>query len=194
MATPKFNQAMHTLKLISDQNPSDDDILKLHDGYLTDLVRAIKLGTVPSRGKFHQAVGLDTFSLFFVTRSGLWVSDDFRDSVVAKANPDVSHAVATKTLDLSRSRSDASIQEMLGNNHLFTESQVCGTIAQMISGQEGGQVGKLLNNGRTNVFYLDSCVVFVRWNSSFRSWNVHTCERACCGWDAGCRVFSPATE
>ncbi len=54
---------MHTLNLISDQNPSDDDILKLHDGYLTDLVRAIKLGTVPSRGKFHQAVGLESAPL-----------------------------------------------------------------------------------------------------------------------------------
>src|SRR5258708_985864 len=58
MASPKFSQAMHTLKLIDDQNPSDDDVLILHDGYLADLVKAIKQWTVPPREGFQRAIGL----------------------------------------------------------------------------------------------------------------------------------------
>src|SRR5258708_28442977 len=58
MASPKFTQAAHTLVIIDDQKPSDDDILKLHDGYLSDLVKAIKMRTIPPREGFQRAIGL----------------------------------------------------------------------------------------------------------------------------------------
>ncbi len=53
-----FGQATHTLTVIDQQNPSAADLKVLHDGYLADLLRAIKLGTIPLRGDFQKLLGL----------------------------------------------------------------------------------------------------------------------------------------
>lgn len=53
-----FGQAMHTLTVIDQQKLSSADLKVLHDGYLADLLRAIKLGTVPSRLEFQKFLGL----------------------------------------------------------------------------------------------------------------------------------------
>jgi len=37
-----FGQATHTLTVIDQQKPSTQDLKVLHDGYLADLLRAIK--------------------------------------------------------------------------------------------------------------------------------------------------------
>jgi hypothetical protein len=53
-----FGQATHTLTLIDQQKPSTQDLKVLHDGYLADLLRAIKLGKVPARPDFQKFLGL----------------------------------------------------------------------------------------------------------------------------------------
>jgi hypothetical protein len=59
MSAPSFEQGAHTLKVIADQRPSDSDMYTLTGrGYLSDLVRAVKLGNLPSRMEFQRMLGL----------------------------------------------------------------------------------------------------------------------------------------
>jgi hypothetical protein len=55
---PNWSQANHTLTLISQQDPSPEDIRTLHDGYLTALVCAIKIGKIPPLHDFRRSIGL----------------------------------------------------------------------------------------------------------------------------------------
>jgi len=128
---------------------------------------------------------------YFQNRNGLWVSDDFRSRVVAKAKPSVM-VPASKHVLLPRDMSDAEIEEMLGDGHLFTETEVLVLIRDLISNQEGGKAGKLLNNGHANLFYTSSCVVRVHWFAGRREWFVIAWPRVGSGWLGGGRVFSPA--
>lgn len=49
-------------------------------------------------------------------------------------------------------------------------------------------------DGYANVFYFPECVVVVFWNSFGGEWSVHTWDRDEHDWDAGRRIFSPATS
>ncbi|MFY9463112.1 MAG: hypothetical protein WAP52_02920 [Candidatus Sungiibacteriota bacterium] len=53
-----FGQANHSLTIIGQQEPTAEHLRVLHDGYLADLVRAIKLGTIPARYEFQKFLGL----------------------------------------------------------------------------------------------------------------------------------------
>ena len=134
-------------------------------------------------------------SEFFQNRPGLWVSDDFRDLVVAKAEPtEAGKTFTVKPQVLGRDATDAEIEDELGGMHLFDETAVVAIVAGLISRQEGGKAGVLLNNGYANILYLGSCVVDVCWRADDREWRVLTWQRGGNGWDAGSQVFSPATE
>lgn len=131
---------------------------------------------------------LDTF---FQTRGGLWVSENFRSLVVAKAQP--AEAVAMREFNLTRDMLDSEIEAELGEGHIWDESRLCSTLKTLIEEQWGGKSGTLLNNGYANLFYTSSCVVDVRWYSDDRRWFVSTWQRDDNRWLAGYRVFSPAT-
>lgn len=47
-------------------------------------------------------------------------------------------------------------------------------------------------DGYANLFYLPQCVVYVYWNGS--RWDVFAWDRDVSRWDAGRRVFSPASD
>lgn len=131
---------------------------------------------------------------FFRARSGLYVSDSFRNLVVAKTFPSAeSRAILTKTQKLSCNMTDEKIEKMLGNGHIFNETALCDTLAEMLQKQWGGKGGRLLNNGYANLFYTTSCVVSVHWYAGGAGWSVDTWERGDYEWDAGDQVFSPAT-
>ncbi|MBP6883937.1 MAG: hypothetical protein KBC06_01750 [Candidatus Pacebacteria bacterium] len=130
---------------------------------------------------------LDTF---FQTRPGLFVSDEFRSFVVAEASFGAGVASATRSVDLRRDTRDGGIKEMLGDGHLFGEENLCVTIAQMITDQESGKEGKLLNNGASNIFFTASCTVCVYWRATDCRWYV-LAWRDDRRWDAGDRAFSP---
>ena len=137
---------------------------------------------------------LPSSNAFFQTREGLWVSDSFRNLVVAKTLPSTENwSVATKSKILDRNMTDEKIEEMLGDEHIFDEGVLCDTLAGMIQKQWGGKSGKLLNSGHPNIFYLGSCVVFVRWYADRAEWRVRAWGRGGLEWRAGDQVFSPAT-
>jgi hypothetical protein len=48
-------------------------------------------------------------------------------------------------------------------------------------------------DGNWNLFHFASFVVYVDWDSGRGGWNVYAWGRGGRGWDAGDRVFSPAT-
>jgi hypothetical protein len=53
-----FGQATHTLTIIGQQEPTAEHLRTLHAGYLSDLMRAIKMGTLPERQIYQKALGL----------------------------------------------------------------------------------------------------------------------------------------
>ncbi|MEX2010564.1 MAG: hypothetical protein WD874_02050 [Parcubacteria group bacterium] len=136
-----------------------------------------------------EALGLKDF---FLTRDGLWVSDDFRNRILAKA--EIIEAVGVKNFDLPRDMADAEIEKELSEGHIFDESTVCVVIRDLIEKQWGGTDGVLKNNGYANLFYTPSSVVGVRWGGGRRMWNVDIWVRDGIRWLAGSRAFSPATD
>lgn len=133
-------------------------------------------------------------SEFFQNRAGLFVSDSFRDLVVAKAEPlEAGKTFVVKPQVLARNASDAEIEEELGEErwHLFDETAAAAVVADLITKQSKGEEGPLLNNGFANLLYLGSCVVFVSWYADGREWLVDAWLRDDDSWFAGHLVFSP---
>jgi hypothetical protein len=128
---------------------------------------------------------------FYQTRTGLYVYRSFRDRIVRLALPTQSASPVTlRRFVLDRAATDDDIEAELGPNHLFTESEVCWIIVEMIEKQEGGAAGDLNNSGNANQFYTPSCVVFVYWLADDREWLVYTWGRDDFVWGAGDSVFS----
>ena len=63
MSSGTFGQATHCLTIIGQQEPTDDHLRVLHDGYLSDLVLGIKEGKVPPRDDFRKLLGLGPVEL-----------------------------------------------------------------------------------------------------------------------------------
>jgi len=132
---------------------------------------------------------------FYQTRSGLWVSEDFRSRVVAKAKP--SPAGTSFKLDratLAKNLTDSEIEVALPVAHIFSETEVCAIVVALIAEQLEGQEGTLLNNSCANLFFTASCVVGVRWFAGDRGWGVGAWTLDDCQWSAGGQVFSLATD
>jgi hypothetical protein len=123
---------------------------------------------------------------YYHTRSGLYVWDDFRSRVVAKAKPVEAGTVFKVNEDeLGENMTDEQIENGLPKNHLFDESAVGALVAEMI---ETGQ----LNKECFYLLYIPSCVVGVDWSSDDAEWSVNAWGRGGSRWSAGCRVLSPA--
>ena len=128
---------------------------------------------------------------YYRDRPGLYVWDDYRSRVVAKARrATVGTPFNIGSADLLKAATDEEIEAALPVNHLFDESEICAIVEAMIAAQSNGEAGELLNNGCANLFYLSSCVVGVGWYSGGRYWYVDTWRRDDRGWGAGYRVFS----
>ena len=139
-------------------------------------------------------------SVYFVTRPGLWVSDDF-PSLITATYPEalVPRGLdGVESFDLTNNSSDKTIlgrPEMGGEEsvrkHAFTPDQV----AEFIDLQPEGVAGRLLTNGYSNLFYIVGAggklfVVYVSWCADSREWFVRAWRRGEDGrWLAGSRVF-----
>ena len=124
---------------------------------------------------------------FYQTRPGLYVYPDYRDRIVQKATPTQSAPPVTlRRFVLERDPADKDIEAELGPNHVFTESEVCWIVADMI-----GRADDLDTTGKANLFYTPSWVVVVYWLADGREWNVHAWRRGDVdAWDAGNSAFS----
>lgn len=98
-----WSQANHTLTLIGQQKPSFENIKKLHDGYLSDLVTAIKGGTVPDRDSFRTFCGLNPLELKLVLTSEL---PESRYPIYHMSGP-LNGVIRPKMIDLIRLPSDS---------------------------------------------------------------------------------------
>lgn len=137
---------------------------------------------------------------YFVTRSGLWVSDDFK-SRITSAYPE---ALVPRGLngvehsDLDRDSSDTTIiarPEMGGLENVRKHAVMPDQIGALINLQPNGEAGRLLTNGCTNLFYVVGAggklfVVRVYWSAGSREWRVFAWEFGEGDhWGAGLRVF-----
>ncbi len=135
---------------------------------------------------------------YFVTRPGLWMSDDFTSRITA-AYPKALVPCglnSIKSFDLEKESHDHEIiarSEMSGKENLRKHAFTPDQIATLIDIQSNGVTGKLLNNGQANLFYLVGAndglfVVFIRWSSRRSRWYVSAWELGQ-NWIAGDRVF-----
>lgn len=132
---------------------------------------------------------------FFQDRKGLWVYDGFRDDIATRAEAVDAPAifgVNFHEVTAKDGTTDVQIESALGDKHLFSETQVCAIIAEMISAQDGDKEGVLLHNSYANLFYTSSLVVRVRWIAGHGEWYVGTWRRGGDGWGRGYRVFVPS--
>lgn len=128
---------------------------------------------------------------FFKDRKGLYVWSSFIN-IVEKAKETKADAKFTiSSFDLTENASDEKIEKNLPKKHLFSETDVCAIVADLIEKQPKGEEGVLVNTGYANLFYTPSRVVCVYWIGGL--WRVLDWYRDDGEWRAGHRVFSPAT-
>ncbi|MGA8611711.1 MAG: hypothetical protein WB760_08320 [Xanthobacteraceae bacterium] len=129
---------------------------------------------------------------FYRTRPGLYVRDGFRTRILANAKLVPTGTTYQLAVFELKDATDKQIEAALPKNHLFDESAVCAIVAELIGKQQKGEPGDLEHNGRVNLLYTASCVVFVFWLGGYREWLVDSWDREGRRWDAGGRVVSPA--
>lgn len=130
---------------------------------------------------------------FFKTGDGLYVWSSFDTNILKKAKETKAGAkFKLASHDLIERSTDEQIEHALPPRHIFSETDVCAVIADLISQQPKGKKGALINNGYANLFYTPSHVVGVHWCDG--GWGVVVWGRDGVGWSGGGRVFSPATE
>jgi hypothetical protein len=136
---------------------------------------------------------------FFGTRDGLWISDNFRDLILAGAQDGL--LVANKSTrghaDLAEEANDAEIGAELPKGHVFTDVNVfLAFLAYLIELQWLNQTeGVLLNTDyRANIFYVEIAgtvfTVGVRWNAGDGEWYCYAVRPDADRWGAGNRAFS----
>lgn len=131
---------------------------------------------------------------FFQNRKGLYVWNSFFDNIVknaktTEANYDFGYL---SSFDFKKYTTDEQTEKALPKKHIFSETEVCAVIANLIEKQPKGEEGVLQNNGYFNLFYTPSHVVGVCWSGD--EWDVGGWSRDFLSWDEGRRIFSPATE
>lgn len=111
-----------------------------------------------------------------------YVSPYFKECFYKSFFEEVKSAPTWQTL--SRTMSDAEIESTLkpGNCTL-------GDVLSIIESTDPAY-----KDGNWNLFYMPTCVVSVYWNAGYGAWNVDAWQRDVDVWDAGGRVFSPATR
>ena len=134
---------------------------------------------------------------FFQNREGLWRSDTFVRQIlsVAKKTERIQLPDHIPSFTLPKSMGDSEIRRKLGDNHVFGASEGCTVIAGMISHQQNGKNGDLINNGKANIFYVRGkddgiFTVSVYWVAGGREWGVNAIQFDDNQWLAGRRCFS----
>ncbi len=128
---------------------------------------------------------------YYQNRDGLYVWSAFKERTLAKAKKVKEGAkFAVSSFKLLKYATDETIENALPKKHLFSESDVCAIIAELIAKQPKGEEGILIANGYANLFYTSAFVVCVGWGGG--EWDVYAWGRDDGEWRGGRRVFSPA--
>lgn len=131
---------------------------------------------------------------FFKSGEDLFVSSSFKERILSNAKSvSADSQFFLDSFKLVSNASDKDIETALSEKHIFSESEVCALIADLITKQRKGEEGTLLNTGYANLFYTPSFVVRVFWHSHDSLWSVFTWSRDGYRWNLDFRVFSPAT-
>jgi len=154
----------------------------------TTLLKPIVKATVPARIK------LFNVAEFYQTGVGFYYGT-FADRFDLNARQTVGSTPERPymALLLKANAYDTDILRELPETHLSTPEDIAG----LIEAQPGGKSGFLLNNGRANIFYVESkygevFAVFVHWFSVYRRWHVADWKLDGGGeWGAGCQIFCP---
>lgn len=142
---------------------------------------------------------------FFKTRDGLWVSDEFRQRILAPAleMPETAPASVGEPYDLPRNMTDAQILEKVGHKVFENPRALLLTLARLIDEQWGGKEGNLLTNGYANLFYVrgrnekgesEVFAVDVDWDVGNGEWLVLACRLDDNAWPEGFRAFPSKAE
>lgn len=132
---------------------------------------------------------------FYKQRPGLYPWSSFMERVLPKAEcVEQGKSFIADSFDLKKDSTDAAIEAALSEKHIFSETDACALIAELIKKQPNGEEGALLNNGYVNLFYTEAFVVGVYWYAGFGEWYVLAWFRGAYAWSADSRVFSPATD
>lgn len=129
---------------------------------------------------------------FFKTRDGLYIWSGFNEILKKAEKVLAGTEFHVSSLKLVEDANDATIESTLPSQHIFSESDVCAVIAELVQTQSKGEDGLLLNNGYANIFYTPTLVVDVSWSGFSGSWGVGAWSRRGHSWFGGYRVFSPA--
>ena len=128
---------------------------------------------------------------YFKTRDGLYIWSSFEDRILSKAKSiKTSKPFKLISFELKKDLSDEEIEKELPKKHIFSETDVCAVVAELINKQAKGEKGLLFNNGYANLFYTGAFVVGVRWGDD--EWGVRAWGRDGLRWYSDDRVFSPA--
>jgi len=122
---------------------------------------------------------------FYKTCAGLYVSNEFSDTVLERMGDKVSlPASSGSSHDLNRELYDMEIQDVLHSEGVFfdTESEVGVRLWQMICKQSHGEDGDLVVDGNNNLLYLrrraerrvviQEKVVHARWSGEKSLWSI----------------------
>ncbi|GMU73854.1 MAG: hypothetical protein AMXMBFR44_0530 [Candidatus Campbellbacteria bacterium] len=138
---------------------------------------------------------------FFKTRKGIWVSDEFRQRILAPAleMEETAPASVGKPYDLPCDMTDAEVRGKFYGNHVFEDTRAfCRYLESAITAQWGGESGDLLNNGYANLFYVrgvnekgegEVFTVLVNWGADDGEWYVSAYRLDGNRWYRGCRAF-----
>lgn len=81
-----FGQAARTLDVVAEQKLSTEEVEVLNNGYLTDLTRAIRTGTVPARDTFQKFLGLmPEFKVWKTIKLGVHKTPDAYEKALGAA-------------------------------------------------------------------------------------------------------------
>jgi len=129
----------------------------------------------------HKVAGKKSNPLdFFKSREGLWLSDNFKNFILAAATGDVVETNDTEIghADLAQLANDAEIMGELPQGHVFENvDDGLNYLSTMIDTQWRGKSGVLLNTDyRANIFYVkgvndETFAVNVHWYSVDREWH-----------------------
>lgn len=152
---------------------------------------------------------LTTSTVFYITaaKNPKWLEDCegvWQSSNATKLFANVAKLPAQKRrqathCDLVEGLNDFDIIKDLGGEEavVFASVETLETaISQLVTKQTGGKPGELLNDGKTNIFYVRNpnnsghvLYVFVSWFSGGSEWRVYSGVVSTHHWPAGDRVF-----